>query len=106
MAQFDVHRNPNPNPGSRETIPYLLDVQSDLLEPLATRVVVPLIKASEAGRPAKNLNPQFTIEGAMLVMSTAELAGVPVRALGPRIASLQDRRAEIMAALDLLFTGI
>ena len=42
MAQFDVYRNPNP--ATRARIPYLLDVQSDLLEPLATRVVVPLCK--------------------------------------------------------------
>ncbi|MGH8711698.1 MAG: CcdB family protein, partial [Burkholderiales bacterium] len=42
MAQFDVYRNANP--ATRARIPYLLDVQSDLLEPLTTRVVVPLCK--------------------------------------------------------------
>lgn len=43
MPQFDVYRNRNPR--SRRSIPYLLDVQSDLLTALSTRVVVPLIKA-------------------------------------------------------------
>lgn len=42
MAQFDVYRNANP--ATRARIPYLLDVQLDLLDPLATRVVVPLCK--------------------------------------------------------------
>lgn len=42
MAQFDVHANPNPS--TQEEIPYLLDIQSDLLESLATRVVVPLVR--------------------------------------------------------------
>jgi len=40
MAQFDVYRNAHP--ATRARVPYLLDVQSDLLETLATRVVVPL----------------------------------------------------------------
>ena len=33
MAQFDVHRNPAP---SRTRVPFLLDVQADLLKVLAT----------------------------------------------------------------------
>ena len=40
MTQFDVHINPNP--ATRKAIPYLLDVQADLLDTLATRVIVPL----------------------------------------------------------------
>jgi toxin CcdB len=38
-------------------------------------------------------------------MFTAELAGVPNRALGEKVMSLKSRRDEIIAALDLLFTG-
>jgi toxin CcdB len=38
-------------------------------------------------------------------MSTAESAGIPVRSLGEKVTSLKDRRYEIMAALDFLFTG-
>lgn len=104
MAQFDVCRNANP--ASSRDIPYLLEVQSDLLDVLATRVVVPLVLATEMGRAAKTLNPQFEIEGVAVIMSTPEIAGVPRRVLGDKIASLQHRREEIIAALDLLFTGI
>ena len=43
MAQFDVYLNPNA--ATRKIIPYLLDVQADLLDTLSTRVVVPLILA-------------------------------------------------------------
>ena len=39
-------------------------------------------------------------------MPTPELAGVAKRALGEKIASLKPKRDEIIAALDLLFTGI
>lgn len=104
MAQFDVYTNPNA--ATRKAIPYLLDVQADLLDTLATRVVVPLVLADEMGRPAQHLNPQFRIKGAAVVMSTAELAGIPTRSLGDKVASLKNKRNEIIAALDLLFTGI
>jgi toxin CcdB len=104
MAQFDVCRNANP--ASSLNIPYLLEVQSDLLDVLATRVVAPLVLATEMGKAAQTLNPQFEIEGVAVVMSTPEIAGVPRRALGEKITSLQHRREEIIAALDLLFTRI
>ena len=104
MAQFDVYLNTNS--ATRKSIPYLLDVQADLLDTLATRVVVPLVLGEEMGLAAKHLNPQFKIKGTSVVMSTAELAGVPNRLLGDKVASLKNKRDEIIAALDLLFTGI
>ncbi len=103
MAQFDIYSNPNPR--SRRTVPYLLDVQSDLLSGLATRAVVPLMRAGEIKKPATHLNPQFIVQGTKVVMSTAELAGVPSEALGEIIGSLKSRRDEIVAALDFLITG-
>ncbi len=104
MAQFDVYLNPNV--ATRKFIPYLLDVQADLLDTLATRVVVPLILTEEMVLAAKHLNPQFKIKGVAVVMSTAELAGVPSRSLGDKVTTLKSKRDEIIAALDILFTGI
>ncbi len=105
MAQFDVYRNANP--ATRARIPYLLDVQSELLAPLVTRVVVPLCKPELLkGGLAERLNPDFHVEGRRVAMLTPELAGVPQRALGARIASLAASRVAIIAALDLVFTGI
>lgn len=104
MPQFDVYLNPNV--ATRKAIPYLLDVQADLLDTLVTRVVVPLLLAEEMGQAAKYLNPQFKIKGVKVVMSTAELAGVSIRSLGDKVTSLKTSRNEIITALDLLFTGI
>lgn len=104
MAQFDVYLNPNA--ATRKAIPYLLDVQADLLDTLATRVVAPLVLEEEMGLAARHLNPQFKIKGVAVVMSTAELAGVPTRSLGDKVTTLKSKRDEIIAALDLLFTGI
>ena len=103
MAQLDVYENPNQ--ATREEIPYLLDVQTGLLDGLASRVVVPLVKASAMGKAAQRLNPIFTVGQTEVIMSTAELAGIPTRLLGQRVGSLADRRGEIIAALDFLFSG-
>ncbi len=85
--------------------PYLLDVQADLLASLATRVVVPLVRVAASDKAIKHLNPQFLVGQTAVFMSTAELAGVPIRSLGKKVASLKDRRDDIIAALDFLLTG-
>jgi len=105
MPQFDVYRNPNSRTRSR--VPYLLDVQSGLLEPLVTMVVVPLCRpAVLRGKAAERLNPIFEIEGRQVVMLTPELAGIPAKAVGERVCSLATERGAIIAALDMVFTGI
>lgn len=103
MAQFDVYANPNPE--TKRAIPYVLDVQADLLNNLTTRVVIPLYSASAMGKAAKHLNPQFSIKRTTVIMSTAELAGVLVNSLGDKVCSLKEQRNEIIAALDFLITG-
>ena len=103
MAQFDVHENTNHK--TRKAIPYLLIVQADVLDELATRVVVPLFAAAIMSKSAQHLNPAFTINRTRVVMSTAELAGIPAQALGKKVASLKEQRNEIIAALDFLITG-
>jgi toxin CcdB len=51
MGRFDVHENPNP--ATRQTVPFLLDVQTGLLSHLSTRVVVPLVSAAVMVKAAK-----------------------------------------------------
>ena len=105
MPQFTVHRNQN-----RDTVasyPLLLDVQSDLLADLATRVVVPLCPTEAMnGKLIKGLTPVFQIEGKEYVMLTPQLAGIPKKHLGPAVGDLARHRDHIVAALDLLITGI
>ena len=104
MAQFDVHRNPNPD--SNRDIPYLLDIQSDLLDTLATRVVAPLVEYTSMPRPAHHLNPVFEVCGERFVLSTAEVAGVPKSALGEVVENFDAHRDEIIRAIDFLIAGI
>lgn len=103
MAQFDVFTNPNP--ATKQAIPYLLDIQTDLLSNLTTRVVIPLYTVSAMGKAAKHLNIQFSVKRTTVIMSTAELAGVAIQSLGDKVCSLKEHRNEIIAAIDFLVTG-
>ena len=58
--QCDLHRNAE---GASGQIPYLLDVQADLLSDLDTRVVVPLVRASAFGRSATRPHPDCSSDG-------------------------------------------
>lgn len=105
MSQFTVHRNPNP--ATKAAIPYLLNVQSDLIVDLGTRVAVPLFPAAAMkGVTIRTLMPIFEIDGKQYVMMTPQLAGIPKKLLGTAVADLSDKRGEIVSALDLLITGI
>ena len=102
MAQFDVHENPR-----KRDFPLLLDVQADLLSRLDTRAVVPMVRLKRYGAtPITRLNPTARIGGVDYILLFQELAAVPLSALGDKVTSLAGRRADLVAALELLFTGI
>jgi toxin CcdB len=102
MAQFDVHENPR-----KRDYPLLLDVQAELLSRLETRVVVPMVLLKRYGvRPITRLNPIARIRGVEYLLLFQELAAIPTSEMGDKVTSLAGRRADLLAALDLLFTGI
>jgi len=105
MPQFSVYKNTNA--ATRARFPFLLDIQSDLLDPLATRVVVPLAPADPArSRSMETLTPAIRVEGKDYLMITPQLAGVAARELGPVVANASADRVAIVAALDFLISGI
>ncbi|MBC7792446.1 MAG: CcdB family protein [Clostridia bacterium] len=104
MRQFTIHANAS---ASHNVYPYLLNVQSGAVARLPTCVVVPMSSAS--GLPYKRITrlmPEVEILGGSYVLVTQELAAVARTILGPAVAELTARRSEIVAALDLLFTGL
>jgi toxin CcdB len=104
MARFEVYRNDGPH---ADDVPYLLEVQSDLLSGLETRVVVPLRRRDRfpAVPLPERLMPVFEIEGTACLMETSKLAAVPLRVLKTPVVSLADSQAAISGALDFLFQG-
>lgn len=103
MRQFDIVENANPD--SKRRIPYLLILQAPLFDELATRVVAPLIRLKDFGKPLAHLTPVISVADEPFVVSIAEIAGIPLAAFGPRIDSIYAGRLEIISALDFLFTG-
>ncbi len=98
MAKHEVFINPDGKG-------YLLDVQTDLLDELDSRVVVPLIELEHAPPLARRLNPVFVVEGVQVAMVTQYLSPVPVKILKSPIANLQNEFSQITAALDMVFQG-
>ena len=88
-----------------EGVGYVLDVQSDLLDPLNTRVVVPLMPEVQAPRPARRLNPVFEIEGTPHVLVTQYLSAMPLSDLGKPVGNLAEHAPVISNALDMVFHG-
>ena len=105
MAQF--HAYENPNKASRKAYPYLLDIQSDLLADLRTTVVVPLMPADlAAGAAISRLTPLVSFGGKSWVALTPQITGIDRRLIGKSAANLTRYRAELVAALDFLISGI
>ena len=99
MAQYDLH--PDPDRGGN----YLLDVQTDLLTGLNTRIVVPLMPPETAPMPARRLNPAFHIGGQPYVMVTQFLSSIREAVLPPAIGNLKADAEAITGALDMLTHG-
>lgn len=98
MPKYDVFPNPSGDG-------YLLDIQSDLLSGLNTRVVVPLLPEATAPIPATRLNPVFDIQGKPFVMATQFMAAVPVGILKSPVDNLDDHFSKITAGVDMLMQG-
>ena len=97
MAQFDVRRLGDG---------LVVDCQSDLLNHIDTRFVVPLASDEFAAIAVRRLNPAFEIAGKTCIMVTQQAAAVPRIELGEVVTSLPDRSSEITDALDVLISGV
>ena len=77
MAQFKVYRNQR---RSQQEVPFLLDVQSDLVQ-TGSRLVIPLVRADRYGLRYSRMNPTFTIDGLNVVAAVSDLSAIDERML-------------------------
>jgi toxin CcdB len=102
MAQFDVHQNSGKH---KDSIPFVVVVQSARFDAYRRRVVVPLVRSAAIGKiPFAGFNPSFDIRGISVVLHPLEIVSVPVDQLGDVVGSLSDDGDSIVAALDELLT--
>lgn len=64
MAQYDVY--PNPSHSGATGIPYVVVIQSDVLDGLATRMTMPLALVDPAAKVPTALCPVIVIKGKRL----------------------------------------
>lgn len=107
MAQFDVYKNIGKY---SKIVPFVVDVQSDILANFETRVVIPLQSAefikNENMDIISRLNPIMMVCDSEVILATQQMAAVHVRELGKKVDSLESMRQEIISALDVLTGGI
>ena len=105
MAQFDVHRNKGP---LKESIPFVVVVQSALFDRYRRRMVVPLVRRSAlpglTAAAGSRMNPVFEVEGVPVVLHPMDMVSVAFDQLGEHITSLAEYGQAIADALDELLT--
>jgi len=99
MARFDIYANPGRN---RIGIPYLVDVQNNVISGLATRIVVPLrvLGTFAAVDLPADLCPMIPVDGVDYFLDTAQLGAIPASELKALIGSARDHQFAIQSALD------
>ena len=79
MAQFDVYVKPSN--ATRRRFPYLLDIQSEYLDELATRIIIPLADATLFKSSAmKILTPEVTFSDEQLLVLTPQISSMAKKA--------------------------
>ena len=98
MSQFDVYA------GVGRSNRLVVDLQSSILGPIATRIVAPLFQRNETP-VLTELTPLVRLDERDLVVMIPLLASVPVRELQQPVGSLIADQDALKRALDALFLG-
>lgn len=88
MPQFDVYSIPSRT--TKEAYPYLVDIQNEVIDELATRLVVPLTAVS--------MKPT--------TFMTQQLTSIPKEKLKDPVGTLQSARELLIDAIDFAISGI
>lgn len=98
MAQFDIYATPF------QEAPFVVQIQSDLLDTLATRLVIPLRPPTKKSRLTR-LHPTVMIYEKSYTLHTTETATVTAALLATPVQSAMAHRQEILDALNFLLHG-
>lgn len=104
MAQYDVYANPSRS--ATEGLPYVVVIQSDLLEALPTRMTIPLATPSSAGKAPTTLCPVVIVQGQRLHALAHYAAPLPARLLRRRVTNLGTQAPALIAAIDFVLSGV
>lgn len=104
MAQYDVY--PNPSRSAADGLPYVVVIQSNLLDALPTRMTLPLADADAvAKRMPAALCPVVMVNGKRLNALAHYAAPLPAKLLRRPVANVAAQSSALVAAIDAVISG-
>lgn len=104
MAQYDVFTNPSRI--GTDSIPYVVVVQSDVLDGLATRLTIPLSVLDVSIKVPTALCPIVLVKGQRLRALAHYAAPLPAKALRRPVDNVASQASALVSALDAVLSGI
>lgn len=104
MPQYDVYANPSRS--AADGIPYVVVIQSDLLDALATRLTMPLAVFSSGTKVPTALCPVITVKGKRLHALAHYAAPLPAKDLRRSVDNVAAQASALVSAMDAVLSGI
>ncbi len=104
MPQYDVFANPSRS--AAEGIPYVVVIQSDLLDALATRLTMPLAVFTTGAKVPIALCPVITVKGKRFHALAHYAAPLPVKELRRPVDNVAAQASALVSAMDAVLSGI
>lgn len=104
MAQYDVFTNPSST--ASDGIPYVVVIQSDLLDGLATRLTIPLAVLDVGTRVPTALCPVIVVKGQRLHALAHYAAPLPAKLLKRPVDNVAAQASSLVSAMDVVLSGI
>ena len=104
MAQYDVYINPSSS--AADGIPYVVVIQSDLLDALSTRMTISLAVLDFAGKVPTALCPVIVVNGQRLHALAHYAAPLPAKTLRRSVDNVAAQSSALVSAMDAVLSGI
>lgn len=104
MAQYDVFLNPSRS--GADGIPYVVVIQSELLDGLATRLTMPLAEPDSTDKVPNVLCPTISVNGRRLRALAHYTAPLPTKLLRRPVDNVAAQASALVAAVDAVLSGI
>ena len=104
MAQYDVYANPSHS--AAVGIPFVVVIQSDLLDALATRLTVPLAVPDVSIKAPTALCPVIMVKGKRLHALVHYAAPLPARLLRRPVDNVARQANALISAIDTVLSGV
>ncbi len=104
MAQYDVF--PNPSRSRAEGIPFVVVIQSELLDGLATRLVIPLAEPDAIDKVPPTLCPSINVNGQRLQALAHDAAPLSAKLLRRPVGNVAAQASALVAAIDAVMSSL